>query len=60
MPKYEFLLSLKYTKTVIVEGKDEQEAFDLACETPDYQIVDDGTGGIFDCICEGEVKDAEV
>jgi hypothetical protein len=58
MPKYEYTLSLKYTKTIVVEAKDEQEAFDLACATPDYQIVDDSTGGIFDAILEGEVEDA--
>jgi hypothetical protein len=58
MPKYEYTLSLKYTKTIVVEAKDEQEAFDLACATPDYQIVDGGAGGIFDAILEGIVEDA--
>ena len=58
MPKYEFLLSVKYTKTIFVEGEDEQVAFDLACETPDFEIVGSGDSGIFDCICEGEVQDA--
>jgi len=57
MPKYEFLLSVKYTKTIFVEGEDEQVAFDLACETPDFEVVSSGDS-IFDCICEGEVQDA--
>ena len=57
MSKYEFLLSVKYTKTIFVEANDEQEAFDLACETPDFEVVGSGDS-IFDCVCEGEVQDA--
>jgi hypothetical protein len=58
MPKYEYTLSLKYTLTKVIEAKDEQEAYDLACATHDHEILDDATGAVFNAICEGEVQDA--
>lgn len=57
MQKYEFLLTVTYSKTIFVDADDEQDAFDLACETPDFEIVGSGNSS-FDCICEGEVQDA--
>lgn len=57
MPRYEFFVSVKYTKIIEVEADDKDQAYDIACGTLDREIVEDGDHE-FNCEYNGEVQDA--
>jgi len=57
MPKYEFFVSVKYTKAIEIEAEDRDAAYDLACETKDADIINDGDHE-FNCEYNGEIADA--
>ena len=57
MPKYEFFVSVKYTKTIEIEADDRDQAYDLACEVKDADIINDGDHE-FNCEFNGEIDDA--
>jgi hypothetical protein len=59
MPKYEFYVSVSYTQLVTIEAEDREKAFDLACETRDADIIDNGDHG-FDCVFDREITDEPV
>jgi len=59
MPEYTFKVSLKYSKEITIEAETEDDAYHLACETRDHEIVDDATGADFSCeLINSEVKNA--
>ena len=53
MPKYEFIVSVRYVKNVVVEADNMEDAHDLACETKDLDIVDE-CNSEFECSFNGE------
>jgi hypothetical protein len=57
MPKYEFFVSVKYTKAIEVEADDRDQAYNLACEVKDADIINDGDHE-FNCEFNGEVQNA--
>jgi hypothetical protein len=59
MPKYEFYVSVSYTQLITIEAEDQEKAHDLACETRDADIIDNGDHG-FDCVFNGEISNEPI
>jgi hypothetical protein len=57
MPKYEFITTVTFCKFVVVEADNKDDAYDLACETKDADIIGEGDHD-FNCEYNGEIENA--
>ena len=55
MPRYEFITTVTYCKFITVEADNKDDAYDIACETSNDEIIAVGDHD-FNCEYNGEVE----
>ena len=55
MPLYEFITSVTFTKFILVEADNQDDAYNIACSSSDDDIINDGDAS-FECTYNGTIE----